>query len=499
MHRTKSLPRAQESIAVVFLAVLFTVAMTPATAEANAALRLYPDVADGGGGQLVTHNPFVLTVVNDGNGGGDNMAHDVQLVIAVPDPSLLTEVMVTFPDTSAVVITADQLTDGSPEFPCTGRQMPPHGVYPAAFTTVPLGDIAQDESVALDISYTGLEGLVVHFDAMAMGYKNNGDCRDVYNPFGHDVTAMILGGETEPPECEVEVDKTSDVDGVEIGDEVVFTITADNVGDCELTMAVITDVIPVVTDEDGNEFPAFSVIATNPPATSTTDTEVIWEIGTIPAGSPVTVTMTALFDEPLAEGNRVINAACLIADELDEDLCDNTCVAVGDVEPPEPIGSPGFWCRQIRAALEGHQNARYTVDELDAWRIQINDESGVFDELRDTETLDQVRELVCRPNTLTNAGERLMRHLMTLWFNIVSGRLDPALTLGELCIGDEGLPDGADPAWTVEYVRDEAEAALIGGADDQTLLFWKDVIDYINNATTPGNCKWVRRGQMHRN
>jgi len=83
---------------------------------------------------------------------------------------------------------------------------------------------------------------------------------------------------------------------------------------------------------------------------------------------------------------------------------------------------------------------------------------------------------------------------MTLWFNLVSERLNPALTLGELCAGDEGLPDGADPGWTVEYVRDEAEAALIGGADDQTLSFWKDVIDYINNACKPDDCSTLRRG-----
>lgn len=492
MHRTIShLPIRG---AALFLGALLLAGLTPATASANAALRLYPDVADGGGGQLVTHTPFMLTVANDGNGGGDNTAYDTQLVVAVNDPGLLTAVTVTFPDLSSVTLTAADLTVGSPVFPCTGRSMPPHGVYPAAYDTVPLGDIAEDGSVELTVDYSGLEGLAVHFDAIAFGLKNNGSCRDVYNPFGHDVTAMLAGGGSDPPECEVEFEKTSDVDQVEIGGQVVFTLTVDTSADCELTAAVITDVIPVVTDPDGNEVPAFSVIATDPVATSVSDTEVVWEIGTITADTSLSFTMTVVFDEEAAEGFQVINAACLTATELDEELCDNTAVAVGGVVPPEPVGGPGFWCRQIRAGLEDLPNARYTYDELEAMLVLINDGSGVFIELRDTNTLDLVRVLLCRPNTLSDAGERLMRHLMTLWFNLVSERLDPALTLGELCAGDEGLPDGADLEWTVGYVRDEAEAALIGGADDQTLSFWKDVIDYINNACKPDDCSTIRRG-----
>jgi len=54
-----------------------------------------------------------------------------------------------------------------------------------------------------------------------------------------------------------------------------------------------------------------------------------------------------------------------------------------------------------------------------------------------------------------------------------SGRLDP-------------LPAGADTSWTVGYVIVSTESALLAGADAATLLFWKDVVDFIDNAQAPG-------------
>jgi uncharacterized repeat protein (TIGR01451 family) len=498
MHRTRPRLSVPSTVIVCSLALAAATIMSPTAAEATASLRLYPDLADGGGGQLVSHSPFELFIENHGNGGGDNSAYDTLLVVAVVDPGLLDEITLTLPDSSTITLAAGDLTVGTPGLPCTGRSMPPHGVYPASFTTVPLGTIDAGDVVQVTVAYTGLEGLEVHFDAMATGYKNNGDCRDLYNPFGHDVTAVILdGAPPDPEECEVEVEKTADVDQVEIGDEVVFSILANNVGDCELTMAGLTDLIPTVTDSGGSDVAAFRVLATDPVASSMTDTEVFWDIGSFAPGASMPFTMTVVFDVDAAEGYEVVNLACLAAEELDEHVCDEAEVTVGEIMPPEPIGSPGYWCRQIRAALEDHPNAHYTLGELEDFLVLINDGSGVFSELRNTETLELVRVLVCRPNTLSSAAERLMRHLMTLWFNIVSERLDPAVTLGELCQGDEGLPDGADPAWTVQFVLDEAEAALLAGDDDQALNFWKDVIDFVNNASAPEDCDRVHWTQRH--
>jgi hypothetical protein len=180
-------------------------------------------VADGGGGQLVAHSPFTLNIANEGHGNGDNWVYEAKLVVAVADTSLLDTIMISDGNGIDVTLTEGDFAVGTPEFPCDGRPMPPHGVYPAAFALVELGDIEAGQTVALMVDYAGEEGLSVHFDAFGRGVKNNGDCRDIYNPFGHDVTAIVEGdGEPPPPECEVEIDKTSDLDAVQIGDEHLF-------------------------------------------------------------------------------------------------------------------------------------------------------------------------------------------------------------------------------------------------------------------------------------
>lgn len=472
------------------IATLAFVIAAPATAHATASLRLYPDVSDGGGGQLVTHTPFTLYIANDGHGNGDNTAYDVQLVVAVSDPSLLDHITLTDEGGDTVTLTAGDFGVGTPAFPCDGRLMPPHGIYPASFAEVSLGDLDQGVVASLQVEFSGQEGLAIHFDAFGEGVKNNGGCRDVYNPFGHDVTALVTDdGQGPPPECELDIDKTSDVDAVAIGDQATFTITVTELSGCELTGVTITDFIPFVSDAE-NDVPAFSIVSTDPEA-DVSDTEVVWNIGTLSPGDSTAVTMTVLFDQPAADGHVVINSACAISEQTEE-VCDAIEIAVGEVDEVEPIGGPGFWCRQVRAAMAGLGNAQFTVEQLEGWRDQINVQSAVFPDFWDTTELDGIRLLLCEPNTLGTAAERLMRHLLTLWLNIVSERVDPGLTLGELCEGSEPLPEDADPAWTVEFVLGEAEAALIAGSDDDVLLSWKDVIDFINNASTPENCAPLR-------
>ena len=467
------------------------------TVWANASLRLFPDEADGGGGQLVSHSPFELNIVNEGHGNGDNTAYNVQLVVAVADRSLLDVVTLSAEGVEIATVAEPDLEPvGTPEFLCDGRPMPPHGIYPAAFTLIALGDIDAGVTVTLTVNIEGQEGLSVHFDAFGEGIKNNGGCRDVYNPFGHDVTAVLEdgGGDPPPPECEVEIDKTSDVDAVMIDDEAVFTITAENLSDCELSAVTITDYLPLVVDGGGVEHTAFTILNTSPEADVITSSQVVWDLGTLNAWASAIVSMTVVFDEPLADGHRIVNAACLDADELDESECDSTTIAVGEVGDLEPIGGPGFWCRQIRAALDGENNARFTVEELEEWLDEINESSAVFPDHGPTGTLEAVRQLLCRPNTLRTAEDRLLRHLMTLWFNLVSERLEPTTTLAQLCQGDEPLPEGAEPGWTVGYVLEQAELAVTDGADDATLSFWKDVIDFINNSGPPGSCQMLRSG-----
>jgi hypothetical protein len=58
--------------------------------------------------------------------------------------------------------------------------------------------------------------------------------------------------------------------------------------------------------------------------------------------------------------------------------------------------------------------------------------------------------------------------------------------LGDLCPGGQEPPAGFDPTMTVEGLIAAAEADILAGADDETLEFWKDVIDFVNSSSLPG-------------
>ena len=82
-------------------------------------------------------------------------------------------------------------------------------------------------------------------------------------------------------------------------------------------------------------------------------------------------------------------------------------MAVGDV--PDEIGGPGFWCNQIRFTLEGRDNARFTLDELEAWLAEIDLLSAVFSEVWDVSTVELARDLLCYPSQATGPADRRPR------------------------------------------------------------------------------------------
>jgi len=113
----------------------------------------------------------------------------------------------------------------------------------------------------------------------------------------------------------------------------------------------------------------------------------------------------------------------------------------------------------------------------------------VFSELYDTSSLELAEILLCAPQLADSAADRLARHLLALWFNIVSERVDPGLILDELCPGDEELPEDADAGMTVGEVLASAEEELLADEPDAALLdWWKDTVDFINNATVGPDC-----------
>jgi hypothetical protein len=66
--------------------------------------------------------------------------------------------------------------------------------------------------------------------------------------------------------------------------------------------------------------------------------------------------------------------------------------------------------------------------------------------------------------------------------NVAAGRIAPETALEGLCAGDEQLPADVVPTLTVAAVITGAEDALLAAAERATLLYWKDIADFINNA-----------------
>lgn len=497
MKRSRVVSRNDRLPLSLGLVVGLALVAAASSSRASTQLWLYPEGVDPrAGGHVVATGTFTLLLENRGGGGGDATVHDAMLVFAVEDPALLGSASLLLPDGTGILIEPAALQLGSPVLPCSGLEFPPHGEYPAYFTTVPVGELGGGETLAIGVEIGGEDGLHAHFDAVGVGYRQTGQgmrCFDVSNPSGHDVTVML--GEVVPAPCEeLSVDKTASATGVDLGDEVEYTLTVTNSGTCDLTQVVVVEDIPTIT-VDEPEVPAFTVVAAEPPATVQTPLGLEWHLGTLASGATVVISLTVVFDQPLADGRVVVNTVCASAAELEEPTCARARVAVGDVG--DRVGGPGFWCNQIRFALEGRANAKFTVVELEAWLAQASALSRVFPELVDVTTLMLARDLICRPDRADSPADRLARHLLVLWFNVASERVDPATALGSLCPGSVPPPPGMDPGMTVDGLLTGAEDDLIAGADDGTLGFWVELVDFVNNSLPPGDpsCTGPRRGR----
>jgi hypothetical protein len=151
----------------------------------------------------------------------------------------------------------------------------------------------------------------------------------------------------------------------------------------------------------------------------------------------------------------------------------------------DDIGTPGFWCRQVGLASDGDDDALFTPAWIFGWIVEIDVISAYFSEGRAMWSLEDARDLLCRPEPVS-VEAILERHLLALGFNLVSRQVLGDTRLDRLCRGEVMPPPDAHRDWTVGEVAMAADTALADGENDGTELFWKDVIDYINNAQAPG-------------
>ena len=99
------------------------------------------------------------------------------------------------------------------------------------------------------------------------------------------------------------LDKIASSPNVMPGDLLTYTLTGTNTGNANATNTVLTDVVP-----DNTTF-----LSAGGGGQLNGD-EVTWNLGTLPVGSPATVTMTVMVDSPLDDGTILVNNARILAD-----------------------------------------------------------------------------------------------------------------------------------------------------------------------------------------
>ena len=475
-------------------------------ASAGASLWLYPkDAGPREGGHVVPPGTFTLIIENRSKDSETNTAHEVKLVVAVEDPAAVSMLELAYEGGDPMVLDPNGQDEGVPIFPCSGKPIPRHGEYPAAYSLIVLGDLTGigdlrgGQSVEIDVTVEGEDNLRVHFDAIATGWKTTGQgpkCSDVSNPSGHDVTiANRPGGHDDC--ARVSISKTADPRVVDLGEPVTFVIEILNEGTCDLTELILNDLIPTVEDESGESYPAFVWIGGTEPTPSEIDEDGYWLkwrlASPLPVGESEVVQLVVEFNHPAADGKRVVNRACITAAGLTKPRCTSAGVMVGNPYGEDGPAGPGFWCHAARWVIEDRPKVPVDGVELLAWLEEVDTESEVFSEYYpilvedDPEaSLRAAADLLCTPQSAEGAADRLARHLLTLWLNVVSGRLDSMLTLGALCGGGEILPDDTDLDTTVGELLAEVDAGLAAGAADAQLTFWSEVVDAVNNSRVPG-------------
>jgi len=485
-RRFRTVSRVRCSI-VVALGILLVAPIVAAGPQ----LWLYPkDAGPREGGHIVPPASFTLVIENRAKASDENKVLGVELVVAVNDPASITAFSLSKHDEDTPLVLGDWL-DGTPELLCDGKLMPRHGVYPALYATTLLGDLAGGARIEIDVTVKDGSDLRAHFDAMGITSKNTGKgpkCSDVSNPAGHDVTVGQRPGGHD--DCgRVKITKVADEKYVDVGETVVFTIDVMNEGSCDLTEPVLRDFIPAVEDVDGSFVPAFTVSGgTDPSPPQDDDFLVEWGLNSpLPPGEQDGVLLEVIV-ELAADGQRVVNRACISAEELRKPRCAAAVIIVGNPNGDDGPAGPGFWCHAVRFILEDRRNAPVAAEDFDEWLVEIGegDRSRVFNELYDASTRELARDLLCTPQFAEDVADRLTRHLLTLWLNVVSGRLTTDQDLDGLCDGDELMPADVDPATVMELIVAVEDALLNAETEDWMLTFWSEVVDAVNNSLVSG-------------
>ena len=296
-----------------------------------------------------------------------------------------------------------------------------------------------------------------------------------------------------PGPCDVSIlkevaavgDQNGDLLGPDVipGQSLLFSLTVHANG-CDLPNVIVTDTLPSFGGGDVYlDFDCYDVITSSPIVTcgyNAAARRITFDLGAMLAGSTINLSYPLQVNPLIPLDSMWVNTARVEVSQLGLSDEENATVFVAPGDTPklasDDIGTPGFWCNHINQA----KNQAFDVEFIDAWIYNIEMVSDYYTSIH-PHTVAQ--GIVCQSERKGKKGakKRLEKHLLTLWFNVVSHQIWTDITLDMLCGGSF---DADKLGLTIGEVLAAAEDALMSGSsNDQDE--WKAVVDTINNSKPP--------------
>lgn len=160
-------------------------------------------------------------------------------------------------------------------------------------------DVQVPQSIDLGIDFTGT-------------YRNDVDVLNQGINLGSAQADLVVNHEF----VDLAISKTDNLNEIRAGEQTTYTIVVENNGNADATNVVVTDELPVnasfSSSADMNVFDSLgadagtATLVDNSNATG----ELVWIIGTLPAGGQASVNVTVMVDVDVVIGSNVRNRAC---------------------------------------------------------------------------------------------------------------------------------------------------------------------------------------------
>lgn len=124
------------------------------------------------------------------------------------------------------------------------------------------------------------------------------------------------------PKPDLSINKTASTVTPTAGEQLTYTIKISNLNSVPATGVVISDVVPSDTT-----YVQGSISGTG--ADATANPNLVWNVGTVTLGNPLTVTFAVTVDSSVGNGTQIVNTAAVSSSKVITSVADSATVTVG--------------------------------------------------------------------------------------------------------------------------------------------------------------------------